>query len=411
MAPKQTVKKDEQYRQARRILEAGTADERRTLAADEATHPEVLYYLSQDEDKTVRRLVASNPATPSKTDLFLSRDEDEDVRIELARKIARLIPGLTDRENSRLKERTLKMLEDLADDTLPKVRAMLSEELKHSRTIPPALARRLAKDVEEIVSCPILEYSPLLDDDALKEIIAAGITKSALTAIARRSPVSEDIANDIAASLEIPAVAALLANPDAAIREETLDQIIEQAKTVTELHKPLALRPALSIRAMKRIAGFVASALVHRMVEKHKLDDPIAEEVLDRVRHRISSERLDDAEKDRLAQQARDYFMRGMLTDSFIRDAIESNQRQFLIECLSQMANLQSDAVRQILNARSGRAITSLAWKAGLEMRTAFQLQTELALVSPPQLLTAKEDGAYPMEDSEMIWQLSYFTE
>lgn len=411
MLPEHTTKRDEQYRRARHILEVGTVEERRVLATDETTHPEVLYYLSRDDDRTIRQLVASNPATPPEANPFLSRDEDNDVRIELARKIARLVPGLTDKENSRLRERTLKVLEDLASDTLPRVRAILAEELKHSSAIDPALALRLAKDVEEIVCCPILEYSPLLDDDALKEVIAAGITQSALTAIARRRPVSEDIAHDIAISLEIPAIATLLANPDATIREETLDRIIEQAKTVTALHRPLALHPALSIRAMKRIAGFVASALVHRMLDRHKLGDSTAEEILDRVRHRITNERLDDIEKERLAKQARDYFMRGMLTDDFIRDAIENNKRQLVIACLAQMANLESDIVQRILNARSGRAIASLAWKAGLEMCTAFQLQTELALVSRPQLLAANEDGTYPMEDSEMVWQLSYFTD
>ncbi|GER02186.1 hypothetical protein JCM17845_28090 [Iodidimonas gelatinilytica] len=270
---------------------------------------------------------------------------------------------------------------------------------------------QLARDVEETVACPILEYSPLLNDDDLKEIIAAGLTENALVSVARRETVSEDLADDVAATLEIPAVAALLANPNAQIREETLDSIIDQAREVKSLHRPLAMRPSLSIRAMKRIAGFVASALVHHMINANALENDAAENILERVRARIMSERVDDTEAQRLLEQARDYHARGMLDDAFIVNGIENNQRELLIQCLGVMADIDAKVVRQILHSKSGRAVTALAWKAGLSMRTAFQIQTELALVSPSQLVAAKNGETYPLDDSEMVWQLSYFTE
>ncbi len=52
--------------------------------------------------------------------------------------------------------------------------------------------------------------------------------QAVLTAIAKRRPLSAHVSDAVVSSLDIPAVSALLANPDAAIRERTLDAIIDQ---------------------------------------------------------------------------------------------------------------------------------------------------------------------------------------
>src|SRR5207253_3556995 len=59
-----------------------------------------------------------------------------------------------------------------------------------------------------------LEYSPLLSDHDLLEIIASARAQSALAAVARRRGVSERVSEVIVASLDVEAVAALLANPN-----------------------------------------------------------------------------------------------------------------------------------------------------------------------------------------------------
>ena len=68
-----------------------------------------------------------------------------------------------------------------------------------------------------------MEYSPLLSDEDLLEIIAAGPVQGGLSAVARRSKVDVSIADAIVRANDIPAVAALLGNKNAQIREETLD--------------------------------------------------------------------------------------------------------------------------------------------------------------------------------------------
>lgn len=394
-----------------KILKAGSENQKKLLAARKDARPEVLYYLAEDQSASVRRLIAGNPSTPIQADEILKNDSDDDVRAELARKISRLVPGMTSSEQKSLREKSIKLLEALARDQLPKVRAMVAEEIKNDSGVPKDLVNQLARDIEDIVCGPILQYSPLLNDDDLREIIAAGSSSSALEAIASRQAVSEDVASDIAGTLDVPAVAALLTNKNAQIREDTLDQIISQAETVEDLHKPLTLRPQLSIRAMKRIAGFVASALVHAMMEQSDLSEEQADELLEKVRERLASEKVGDDEKEKLAEQAQDYFERGMLTDEFVIEQIDKNRRELLMQCLAVMSDLTADTVRQVMQSKSGRAVTALCWKSGLTMRTAYDLQTRFALVPAAQLLHAQNGVNYPINEDELEWHLSYFIE
>ncbi|WP_262692062.1 DUF2336 domain-containing protein [Kordiimonas aestuarii] len=404
--PATLTKEQEQH-----ILQSGTQGQRQALAERHDARPEVLYYLAEDASAEVRKAIAQNPSTPIQAAEKLISDDDEGVRAELARKIGRLVPGLAPGEQTALREKAIKVLETLAEDQLPKVRAIIADEIKTSDQVPKDLIDRLARDVEAIVCGPILQYSPLLNDDDLREIIAAGISIGALKAIASRANISVDVSADIAATLDVPAIASLLANTNAQIREDTLDQIIDHAKTVEELHAPLALRPQLSIRAMKRIAGFVASALVHAMMDQAELPEEQAEDLLERVRERLSSERVGDDEESELAARALEYFQKGMLDDAFVHDQIEANRRELLLQCLAVMADLPVTTVRQIIHSKSGRAVTALAWKAGLSMRTAYELQTKYALVPAAQLLSAKDGKNYPIDDNELDWHLSYFVE
>jgi len=392
-----------------RILKKGSTAERLALAGRDDVRPEVLYYLSDDSDADVRRAIASNSATPIQADDKLTGDSDDDIRAELARKIGRLVPGLDDAETGKLRERAIKVLEKLAQDQLPKVRAIIAEEIKSADNVPKAIIQKLASDVEDMVAGPVLEYSPLLNDDDLREIIAAGISSKALTSIARRSTVSEDIAEDIAATLDIPSVAALLTNDNAQIREDTLDQIIDQAQDVEGLHKPLAMRPQLSLRAMKRIAGFVASALVQTMIERATLPEEQAEDILEKVRERINTEEIDEEDDAAMAKTAQDLFDRGVLDDAYVMDQVEQGNREITLHALAVLADAPIKPIRQVIKSKSGRAVTALAWKAGLKMRTAFALQTKLALVPNAQLMPGKDGDTYPISEDELEWHLSYF--
>lgn len=397
------------YEEARDILEKEGPDDRVKLARAETTEPEILYYLAEDEVPEIRREIAANRSTPVQADRALADDLDDEVRFELARKIARLVPGIPPGEARELREQMIEILELLASDQLPRVRAIVAEEIKHSENVPRELVEKLARDLEETVATPILEYSPLLNDSDLKEIIVAGATRKALQAIARRAGVSETIADALANSLEIPALMDLLTNKSAHINEETLERIVVLAKKAEELHQPLVLRPNLSIRIMRRIAGFVASALVHDMLERNNVDDTIADEILAKVRLRLDQDPVETGDDSDLAARAEELRQKGALTDAFIVSKIQAGERRMAGHCLAALADMEHSAIEMILGSNNGKAVTALAWKAGLKMRTAIKMQTRLAHVPRGNIIQARDGIDYPFPDAELTREINFF--
>lgn len=401
-----------EYETTRKVLEKNQLAQRTQLAGRSDSPPEMLYFLAGDESPKVRRKVAMNPHTPIQADELLTDDRDDEVRCELARKISRLIPGLPEDAQVKLRERLEAMLEKLAADHLPRVRQIVAEEIKQSDNVPKSIAMRLAKDLEEVVRAPILEYSPLLSDEDLLQIMASGIVDGAMAPIAKRQHVSEPVANAIVASLDVSAVAALLANRNAQIREETLDAIIDQAEDIHSWHKPIVMRPELPLRAVRRVAGFIASSLLNILLERKDLDldDDTTDILRKAIRERINEvdefEPPDDAPS---GLDARVAYANGQLTDASVAAAATANRSEYVIEGLALKSGIPEQIVRRILQARSGKAITAMVWKAGFSMRTALEVQKTIGRVQRADLVLARNGVDYPMDAEELRWHLQYF--
>jgi len=275
---------------ARAILESNKQSLEEELAGRSDAEPEMLYYLAERGAPKTRRKVAANPATPAEANRFLADDADPEVRAELAQKIGRLLPDLLNSERVRVCELTLETLRRIASDQLVRVRAILASELKSLDCVPKDLILTLARDLEETVSVPVLEYSPLLSDADLLEIISSARAQSALAAVARRRGVSAELSEVIVASLDVQAVAALLANPDAHIRENTMERIVDHAQKIKDWHGPLVKRSDLSLRALRRIAGFVGVALLRELSERHGLDEEMVQYFKHCLRLRLESD-------------------------------------------------------------------------------------------------------------------------
>lgn len=400
------------YDEARTALETHALKLREQLAGQAGVEPEILYFLASDQSVKVRRRVAANPSTPQHANKNLCTDSDDEVRCELARKIGRLVPGLEPGEASRVRDLAIEVMERLAQDSLPRVRAILSEEIKSSHRVPAYIVKQLAQDLELIVCAPVLEYSPLLADEDLIEIVAGAHVEGRLAAIAKRECVSADVSDSIIASFDVSAIAALLINPNALIREEALDRVIENAATIEAWHQPVVMRADLSLRVVRRIAGFVSSSLLQLLCDRGDLDEATAGFLNRRVRDRLEEEgvRKEGVSADeRAAVQVREAQQKGTLNDEFIVAAVEAGERRVVNQALSLLAQVPQATVDRMLLSQSGKAITSLVWRAKLPMRVSVKIQSGLARLSGGRLVLAREGIHFPLSQEEMEWHLAYF--
>lgn len=394
-----------------RRLEMRSRDAQQELASYTDAGEDVLDFLAREGAPATRRAVAANAATPAHANRHLADDKDDDVRAELARKIGRLMPTLSNREAEHIRALTIETLERLASDQVPRIRAALAEEIKRLDNVPVHIIQALARDVEAIVAVPILEYSPLLSDADLIEIIAEGKVHDVLEAVARRRPLSPQVSDAVVSSLDIPAVAALLANPDAAIRERTLDAIIEQAERISVWQNALAVRTDLSRRAIRRLASFVSAEIIELLAARHQLDEETQAYLGRQMRLRLDKAGYEqspgpaNAAQDEVDAAAKD----GRLNNSYVEAAAEDGKREVVILALARLAHMSESVVRRMLLTRSAKPVTALVWRAGLNMRAAFKIQRFIMKLPADELLPARNGTRYPLSEDEMRWHLGYF--
>lgn len=409
-SPKETPPRGLNPRDALDILEIRAGEIQAYLAQHPDTDAEVLEYLARHGAPAVRQAVAANIATPARANRILADDTVERVRIELAIKIARLMPGLGACESEHVIGLTIKTLETLANDSAVKVRAILAEEIKHLNCIPQSVALALAKDLEASVAVPVLEYSPLLSDTDLMEIIACGQVEEKLTAIARRKPLSKKLSDALFKSLDVPAIAALLVNPDSRIRKKTMDDIIAQAEHIDVWHLPLALRADLSARAIRRIAGFVGVALIELLSRRGGLDDATQAFLKQRLKEKLDHQASPEGQSaESAAREVAAAKAAGKLDEMFVDDAVFAGKRETVIHALAALAGAPVDTARKILSARGPKPMVALAWRAGISMRVAFKIQGLIMKLPASDLLHAKGGVHFPMKPEEMRWHLNHF--
>jgi len=396
------------YEEARNLLEIEKPSTRRDLAQRTDLKPEMLYYLAGDTDERTRANVAANPSTPHQANALLADDEVASVREELAAKIGRLLPDLAPDATAKLRDQTLELIEKLARDQEPKVRSILAEEIKSSPFLPRDVVHGLSHDVEISVCGPILRYSPLLSDADLIELIATTQVEGVIEAIAGREALSADVSDEVVASLDIPAVATLLANSSAQIRNSTMDTIVKNAAEVAQWHEPISMRPDLSIRAVRRIAQFVGRDLLHGLADRLGMDEETRRLLSGRLHERLDEGPEGDTEANagKIVQRARE---QGRLDAAFITEAAEEGYGDQVSMAMSMLSGLPLTDVRRVLGANNGKAITALVWRARLPMRVSVVIQTHVMHLTPPAFLPARDGSEFPLSEDEMTRLLDYF--
>jgi hypothetical protein len=430
------------YQDAKRYARDGDLAIRAALANRTDVPPEILYFLADDPDPGVRRAIVRNLSTPALAHLVLVDDSDDGVRSDLAERIVRLAPGLTADERDRARQTAYRVLERLVRDHLPRVRQVLAEALKDVADAPPEIINQLARDVEAAVATPVLEYSPVLRDEDLLDIIGDNPSAAALSAISRRRRVGATVVDAIAATEDSDAIAILLANESAQIREETLDMLIDRAAEHPNWHEPMVRRPSLRQDAAVRLAQFVADRFLQVMLARHDLSEETLSEVRRVVHRRLSSNGPSEDTRplvkgtSTLGYKGKVYRalpieeldtrswsgglvvaygkaavdgLNGDLTDIALAAAVKANDTDLVIASLAVRAELSPTVVLNIVRAASGRGIASVVWKGGLDPALSIQIQSRLAKLPPREVIMPNGDLLYGISEAEMDWQIEMF--
>jgi len=398
-----------------RDLRASDEETRVRAGTSIATPAEMLAALASDPSVTVRAAVAMNARAPAQVDAQLARDADERVRALLARKLSTLVPGLSGSARGALQQRAYDTLATLVTDEAVRVRAAIAEVVHAMPDPPRELILRLAHDTAIPVSDPVIRLSPLLTPEDLLALIAVPPSPATAVSVANRPHLNEEVTDAIAHSANTAAITALLSNKSAAIREATLDALIDRAAAHAEWHEPLVQRPVLPARAAQALAEFVATHLLKVLTERADLDPGVTRQISIRLEqalgkrygHPIATTDMTSAQAMDAAQSLAN---ENRLTEDAVLGAVQRGESRLVAALLAVAAEVPLSVVDRAGSLRSAKGLVSLVWKAGLSMRVAGAVQALLARLPPPAVLPAGPGGSFPLAVDEMRWQVDFLT-
>jgi uncharacterized protein (DUF2336 family) len=389
---------------------ATNADEaaRVRIGASPQTDPSILLSLASDPSVTVRAAVALNRAAPAHVDHILAGDTDERVRTLLARKLANLIPELSDTQRDTIQAQALQTLSRLVEDEAERVRVAIADTVKDMPSAPHELILRLARDSAVSVCDPVIRLSPLLTTEDLLGLLGTGAAVTAV-AVARRPHLAEIVSDAIAARDDTDAITALLSNKSAGIREATLDALVVKAGEVTAWHAPLVQRPKLTVRAARALSDIVATQLLDALASRADLDPSVSKELRNRLTQRLKpTVQRPEPNIEQAMADAKILFAEGRLNEQSLLDTIQRGEARLATAMIAVATDLPATVVDRAATLRSAKGLVSLIWRAGFSMRAAGPLQTLLARLPPESVLRGTASGGFPLAIEEMRWQIDF---
>jgi len=162
-----------------------------------------------------------------------------------------------------------KMFRALVKDTEIEIRKTLSEAIKDQVNIPRDIIMSLAYDVQE-VSMPVLQFSDVLTDEDLIEIVDSSEDAAKQIAIAKRNNVSAIVSDALINTHNDKVVGSLLKNEGAAVSSDGYNKIAEDFSQNEAVLSAMIERESLPVTVVETLASRISDTIYKKLAEKHK---------------------------------------------------------------------------------------------------------------------------------------------
>jgi len=204
----------------------------------------------------------------------LAQDTSPDSRVEVGSKVARAFTN--GQLKGRERELAIGIFRLLMKDATVKVRQALSEQLKDSMELPREIARALSYDIAE-VALPMLEFSFVLTEEDLIEIVRSTNEMTKLSAIARRSSMSSELTNVLIMAGDSMTIQTLFINNGASFSDASLIHAIEQMSGHDSILEALVHRGGLSMAVAEKLFAVASDEMKKIITQKYRLSRSVAE--------------------------------------------------------------------------------------------------------------------------------------
>ena len=296
-------------------------------------------------------------------------------RAEATRSLARawLISDLSDEDRGTAEGAFLRLL----DDPSPLVRQAMAEEFAFSAASPPVIVQALSVD-QPLIAQPVLQYSSLLIDTDLVDIIAGGHSE-VQCAIARRFNLPKSVAAAIVEVGTADAAFALMTNLHAELEPLSYDRIVERHGHLSAIReKMLALEDLPSATRLALVAK-LSDTLTQFVVGRNWLSADRARRMASETRARSTVHVAAYSRGEDMRDLVRHLRATGQLTAGLILRALLSGNLELFDHSLVELSELPRSRVSALVYDRGGASLNALLARAGLPESTfrAFRVALE----------------------------------
>jgi uncharacterized protein (DUF2336 family) len=257
------------------------------------------------------------------------------------------------------------ILRAMARDVETSVRAALSENLKEYSGLSHDIAVTMAKDVDS-VALPVIQFSDVLSDDDLLEIVNTQGTEKQ-TAVAQRPSVSEQVADALVDTGKEDVVATLVGNDGATISDTTFEKVLDDFGESEVVKTNMVHRQKLPVAVSERLVTLVSEKLQEQLVSRHKLPPDMATDLIIQSRERATLGILgDDANIMDVQALASQLHANGRLTPSIILRALCLGDMEFFEVGTAVLAALPLGAARALIHDEGELGLPAIMERAGL---------------------------------------------
>jgi len=297
-------------------------------------------------------------------------------RAEATRALARawLVSDLSEDDRAAAEGALLMLL----DDSSPLVRQAMAEAFAHTAEAPVAIVHALAVD-QPSVAMPVLEFSPLLVDADLVDIVATG-DDQVQCAIARRVGLPASVCAAIAEVGCAAAALELIENAYAELPPFSWDRIVERHGHLAAIREAILALEDLPSATRAALVSKLSEVLAQFVVARNWLSADRAGRITSEARDRSTLHVAARSRGEDMQGLVKHLRATGQLTAGLILRALLSGNFKLFNAALAQLSNLPAARVSALLEDRGGASLHALLRRAGLPESTfaAFQFALEV---------------------------------
>ncbi|MEQ9146489.1 MAG: DUF2336 domain-containing protein [Parvibaculaceae bacterium] len=275
----------------------------------------------------------------------LAKEPSPETRAAVAAKVALRFDNalITQRERDLAHE----ILTVLLKDAEELVRESLAKSISHLPGAPKDIIVALTED-RDMVAVPVLEFSPVLEDEELLEIVRKG-SAAKQTAIAARSEVSADLSDALIATDNRNVIARLVANKGAIIRDNAFAKVVRQYGSDDRVAAPLVKREDLPVSIVEQLVTAVSEQYRTYLVEHHKIKEDLAFQLIRDSRERATVGLADGVAREDLPRLIQQLAVNGRLTPSLILRAVCTGEMAFAECAFAHLTGLSESRVAKLV--------------------------------------------------------------